>query len=101
VNEVSTDELKRAVEATHGGTATYVTSIVLREKFKGKMAWEGIVAIFNVADNPHATRAYAWAQDGPSGSPRYVTVLHVPPIMGPHDAVRAAIVAEQKAKRAK
>ena len=57
MDEVSTDQLKRAIESQHGGTATYVKSVVLREKFKGKMAWEGIVAIFNIADNPHATRA--------------------------------------------
>jgi hypothetical protein len=46
----------------------------------------------------HATanRAYAWSYERPDGKRRFVAVLHVPPVTGPREAVRAAIVAEQK-----
>jgi len=96
VTEVSPDQLKRAVEAQHGGTATLVQSVPVRETFEGKTAWQGAVAIFDLEGHPKATRAYAWAQDRPDGKQRYVAVLHMGPITGPVEAVRAAIVAERR-----
>ena len=67
--EVGADQLKRAVEGQHGGTAT-----------------------------PGATRAYAWSSLVEGGSNRFFAVLHLGGIRSPLDAVRAAIVAERKAK---
>ncbi|HEY2883932.1 MAG TPA: hypothetical protein VGJ08_01805 [Rhizomicrobium sp.] len=42
--------------------------------------------------------AYAWSYELPDGKRRFFAVLQVPPILSPRDAVRAAIVAEAKAK---
>jgi hypothetical protein len=39
--EVEADELKRAVEHLHGGTATLAQSVPVRETFEGKPVWEG------------------------------------------------------------
>jgi hypothetical protein len=46
-----------------------------------------------------AKRAYAWSSpiEG-SDKRRFFAVLHVPPITSPLDAVRAAIVAEQRGR---
>lgn len=35
MSEVSTDQLKQAVEHQHGGTATVVESVPVKEKFQG------------------------------------------------------------------
>jgi hypothetical protein len=60
LSEVSTIELKRAVEAQHGCTATLVESVLVKETFEGKTVWEGIVHLFKLTGHPKTDRAYAW-----------------------------------------
>ena len=95
--EVSVDELQRSVEHMHGGTATLVQSIPILETFEEQPVWEGIVHVFDLEGHPKATRAYAWSSpiEG-STKRRFFAVLHIPPIVSPLDAVRAAIIAEHK-----
>jgi hypothetical protein len=91
------DQLKRAVETQHGGTATLVQSIPILETFEEQPVWEGVVHVFDLEGHPKATRAYAWSSpiEG-STKRRFFAVLHIPPIISPLDAVRAAIVAERR-----
>ena len=98
--EVSTDQLKDAVESQHGGTARFIQAVPIHEKFMGNTVWDGVVHIFFLTDSPSgATRAYAWSHtiDDSSAKRRFFAVLHSGPITGPRDAVRAAIVAEARA----
>jgi len=96
--EVPTDQLKQAVESQHGGTATLLQSVHVRETFRGDSVWDGIVHVYKLTGHPTATRAYAWSSpiEG-STKRRFFAVLDIPPIMSPVDAVRAAIAAEQRA----
>jgi hypothetical protein len=98
MSEVNTNELKRAVESQHGCTAMLAQSVPVKETFGGKTVWEGIVHVFKIYGHPQANQAYAWSSpiEG-SVKRRFFAVLHVPPITSPVEAVRAAIVAEQKA----
>src|SRR6266849_5706401 len=95
--DVSVDQLKQAVEGQHGGTATLVDALHLKEIFDGKPVWEGVVHVFDLEGHPKATRAYAWSSpvEG-SDKRRFFAVLHLGGIRSPLDAVRAAIVAEQR-----
>jgi hypothetical protein len=95
--EVDPSELKQAVEAQHGGTATLVQSVPVKEMHGPDVAWEGTVSVFDLAGHPKANRAYAWSYELPDGRRRFFAVLHIPPIIGPVEAVRAAIVAEARA----
>jgi hypothetical protein len=99
MNRVDTNQLKQAVESQHGCTATLAQSVPVKETFGGKTVWEGIVHVFKIHGHPQATQAYAWSSpiEG-SDKRRFFAVLHVPPITSPVDAVRAAIVAEHKAR---
>ena len=99
MNEVSTLELRKAIESQHGGTATLAQAVPVRETFKGQLVWEGIVHIFDLEGHPMASRAYAWSSpiEG-STKRRFFAVLHIPPIVSPLDAVRAAIVAEARGR---
>ena len=99
MSEVNTNKLKRAVESQHGCTAMLAQSVPVKETFGGKTVWEGIVHVFKIYGHPQANQAYAWSSpiEG-SDKRRFFAVLHVPPIASPVEAVRAAIVAEQKAK---
>jgi len=100
MDEVAADQLKRAIETQYSGTATLAQSVPVRETFKGEPVWEDVVHVFDLEGHPKATRAYGWSSpiEG-STKRRFFAVLHIPPIVSPLDAVRAAIVAEQKAKK--
>jgi hypothetical protein len=100
MSEVDTDQLKQTVERMHGGKATLVQSVLVKEVFKGAMVWEGVVHVFDLAHNPNATRAYAWSSpiEG-STKRRFFAVLHIDKINSPAAAVRAAIMAEHKTKQ--
>ncbi len=97
MTEVNSEQLGDAVENMHGGKAAHVQSVPVSESFEGAPVWEGVVHVFDLADNPKATRAYAWSSPiDESDKRRFFAVLHIPPIDSPVAAVRAAIVAEQR-----
>lgn len=98
--EVEPRQLKEAVESQHGCTATLIQSVPVKETFQGKIVWDGAVHIFKINSHPQAQEAYAWSSpiEG-SDKRRFFAVLKLPPIESPIDAVRAAIVAEQKATK--
>ena len=95
--EASPDQLQKVVESQHGGTATLAQSVPVKETHAGAVVWEGNVHVFDLADHPTASRAYAWSSpiEG-SDKRRFFAVLHQGPVKSPVDAVLAAIVAEQR-----
>jgi hypothetical protein len=76
--EVSTDELRHAVEYQHGGTATLVQSVSVGEAFRNETVWDGIVHVFDLAGHRFASRAYAWSSEIEGGARRFYAVLRVP-----------------------
>lgn len=59
--------------------------------------WEGEVEVFDLHDHPDAPRVYAWAHETEDADGlRHITVLHVPPVVSPETAVRAAIIQEYR-----
>jgi|SRR3954471_14638636 hypothetical protein len=98
--EASPDQLKQAVESQHGGKATFVQAVPVKEEHDGQTVWDGTVHVFDLAHHPDgAFRAYAWSYEMDDGKRRFFAVLHGGPITSPKDAVRAAIVAEAKAAK--
>ena len=92
------DQLKHTVESQHGGAATLVQSVPVDERHNGEPVWQGVVHVFDLAGHPKAKRAYAWSSEREDGKRRFYAVLHMGPVTGPVEAVRAAIVAERRAK---
>ena len=94
------NQLVKAVERMHGGSAQLAQSVLVCETFEGKPVWEGVVHVFDLTGHPTASRAYAWSSpiEG-STKRRFFAVVHQPPVDSPQAAVRAAIVAEQKATK--
>lgn len=96
--EVEATQLQRALERLHtckgdGGP------VPVTETFEGKTVWEGVVHVFDIKGYLTATRAYAWSSpiEG-SDKRRFFAVLHQGPVTSPVEAVRAAIVAESRAR---
>jgi hypothetical protein len=87
-------ELREAIKHMHGAEATHVESVAVKETFQGKTVWEGVVEVFDLVGHSTATRAYAWTHqtDDPNKPKRHVAVLHLPPVVSPQTAVRAAII---------
>ncbi len=91
-------QLRHAVHAQHGGKATLVTKLPIKDIHDGQTVWEGVVYIFDLEGHPGATGANAWSSlvEG-SANRRFFSVLHLDGIRSPLDAVRAAIAIEHKA----
>jgi len=96
-DEVDSKELVQAIEGMHACKATLAQSVPVRERHGDATVWEGVVHVFDLTGHPKATRAYAWSSpiEG-SDKRRFFAVLHVPPVTSPAEAVRAAIIAEQR-----
>lgn len=71
-------------------------SVPVKEVFNGQTVWEGLVEVFDLKGHPKTNRVYAWSHetDNPDDPERHVTVLHIPPVVSPITAVRAAIIQE-------
>ena len=90
------DELRDVIRRLHGVESKHLESVSVKETFRGKTVWEGIVEVFELRGHPKAPKVYAWAHntDDPKKPRRHVTVLNIPPVVSAVLAVRAAIVQE-------
>lgn len=92
-------DLKVAIEAQFGGTATFIETAHVIETWRGNAVWNGTVHVFELAGHPTAKRAYAWSEPVGNGDKRqFFAVLHVAPVDSPLAAVKASIVHRQKQK---
>lgn len=69
-----------------------------KKSFRGQTVWEGEVEVFDLIDNPKASRVYAWSheKDRVDEPRRTVTVLHIAPVTSPELAVRASIIQDYR-----
>jgi hypothetical protein len=91
-------ELQGVIRHLHGAKAKHLESVPVREMFQGQTVWDGVVEVFILKGHPKTDRAYAWMHDtdDPTHPKRHVTVLHIPPVVSPQTAVRAAIAQEYR-----
>jgi hypothetical protein len=88
VNEKPISYFEKAIQATHGASASLIRREHVLERFQGEVVWEGEVLVFQLQGHPSARWCYAWEVDG-----EVTAVLHEPPVRSAQDAVRAAIAA--------
>jgi hypothetical protein len=94
VSEEPIPEIQRAVEKAAGCPARPLESVIVVEGWKTNIVWEGEVEVFELEGHPKAKRAYGW-RDVDRGD--FTAVLEIPPVDCPNTAVRATIVARQRA----
>ena len=88
-------EITSVFMVQHGCYATYVETVPVVEEFQGETIWQGDVEVFDLVGHPKATRGYGWGYvETEEGGRRYFTVLELPPVESPQNAVRAAIRSE-------
>lgn len=89
-------QLRRAVEAQYSCRATFSQTIPVRGNLRRKITQDIVVHVFDLEDQPEATRAFAWTSPvNGSDERRLFAVLQVGEVKTPLDAVRAVIAAEQ------
>ena len=89
------EKLREVIETMHNCKARHVRSERVTEKFRGEVAWDGIVETFDIEGHPKAKRCYAWSFSE-NGEPKYTTALEIPPVESPESAVKIAIAAKGK-----
>jgi hypothetical protein len=89
-------DLQDVVMRLHGAEAHHIESVPVVEEFDGQIIWDGVVEVFQLKGHPKTDRVYAWLHEQDVGKRRHVTVLHIPPVVSPQTAVKAAIVQEYK-----
>jgi len=93
MNDPEIISLLEAINRLHGASARFREKVYVREMFRGGVAWEGDVFVFELKNHPAAKFAYAWSSpiEG-SDKRKFYAVLHEGPVKTPTDAVKAAIV---------
>lgn len=94
MNEATLETFQHAIREMHGHDGQLVGRERVVEVHDGQVVWEGDVLVFQLVDHPTADRVYAWEVDGV-----VTAVLGEPPVAGPQDAVRAAIMAGSEYER--
>jgi hypothetical protein len=87
--------LQTAFMRGYGVEAAHVKSVPVRDTFRGQIAWEGIVDIFDIKGHPDVRRGYGWPSSEKDGEVQYTTVLGKSPIGNALSAVRAFIRSQQ------
>jgi len=82
--------LQETFQRLHHCKTSHLKTVPVIERFKGRIIWDGEVEVFELTDHPKAVRGYAWGYDKRVGS-ETITVLEIPPITSPQDAVKVAI----------
>ena len=85
--------LQSAIETMHKCKAGHVDDKLVIELFRGEVAWDGVVAVFELTGHPCAKRCYAWYYVDEKGENQYTTVLEIPPVDSAETAVKIAIAA--------
>ncbi len=92
-------ELLAAIKHSHGCDAVRISTVDVKEVFRGETAWEGVVDVFALTGHPKAKICYAWAHAQDDGKGWDVTtVLQLPPVDSPQTAVRIALASAAKKK---
>lgn len=83
-----------AIRHMHSCEATWLESVPVKEAFRGEIAWDGAVQVFELVGHPVATRCYAWShQVGEGPRRKFFAVLGLGPVVDAVTAVRAAVAA--------
>ena len=93
-------ELTAKVRLLQGCKAVHVKTVPVTEVFRGKVAWDGEVEVFDLTGHAKAKRCYAWGflRDTRRNELEVVAVLEIPPVDSPESAVRVAIASHARVR---
>jgi hypothetical protein len=83
------------MQVMHSCKAAPVSSLPVREMFGQQVAWEGVVATFDLTGHAKAKRAIPGVTPT-AGKPGWSPSWRFPPLVSPQTAVQVAIAAAAK-----
>jgi hypothetical protein len=86
------DALIDAIKTGYNCKATHKETVPVKEMLQGKVAWEGLVEVFELEGHPQAKKCYGWGFEKEKGEIEFVTVLEISPVNNPKTAVSAYIL---------
>jgi hypothetical protein len=92
---MTTEQIAKTIASKEGCGCSHLRDVAVKEVFKGKTAWEGVVHVFRLTKHK-AKHCYAWID---TDLKELVTVMEIPPVTSPETAVRAFIVSKTKTKK--
>ncbi len=97
MSEVPIAGVQQAIRDLHSCHSEYRSTTRVVQNLGDQGIWEGDVYTFDLIGHPSAVCCYAWSSpvEG-SEIPRFVAVLHEPPVHSPRAAVSAAVEKEHR-----
>jgi hypothetical protein len=88
--------LRDAIQELHGCASVHVDTVPVKERFQGQTVSDDEVEVFHVRGHPTAEKLFAWGYPESDDKPdlKAVTVLAVPPITSPREAVQAYVASQ-------
>ncbi len=90
--------LQEAIRAAHRCESRHVDTFAVRKVRDGQVVWTGLVEEFTLVGHPRAAACYAWRY-GEGGVARSFTVLKLPPVGSPQEAVQLFLLAKENPPR--
>jgi hypothetical protein len=87
--------IEERIKKEYGCGSRHVRSEQVHESFGGRIAWQGIVEVFDLIGYPEAKRAYAWIYSE-GNQDHTVIVLEKPPVDSAQSAVKVAIASKAR-----
>jgi hypothetical protein len=92
MNIMTVSDLCESIRAMHGAPCEFLRSVCVKQVYKGRVLWQGIVGIFRVDLCSEAVECYAWATDSLAGANYPVVFLKTRLVDSPAAAVREHIM---------
>ena len=89
------ENLLNAVENRAKCPATYLHTQPVRIAVDGQTLWKGKVEVFQLKEHPQAKQAFGWGYLNDQKKMEYVTVVGIPPLDNPVQAVKAYVASRR------
>jgi len=89
-----------STEPAAAHTARFIEAVLVKATRDELTVWDGLVYVFRLNSNLLSDIVSAWAELENNGkSEELISFLHIPPICGPRDAVRAFLLPAPASER--
>jgi hypothetical protein len=89
------EKLHSAIEGRAKCPAAYLHTQPVKIVLDGQVKWKGKVEVFQLKEHPQAKHAFGWGFMNDQKKMEYVTVVGIPPLDNPVQAVKAFVASRR------
>jgi hypothetical protein len=90
------EAIQHAINTGFNCNSRHLKTVPVHLKHEGKTMWDGKVEVFEIIGHPRTKTCYAWGFRTDEGNFEFATVLELPPVDSPENAVKAYLVSQNK-----